>query len=64
MAATATVDLLPEATEQRLAVVVSPSSPGARPSTGPSTWTRRELLLWWRDRNYRDPVGRRAPGLG
>jgi hypothetical protein len=57
MAATVTVDLLPEATQQLLAVAVSPSSAGARPSTGPATWTRRELLLWWRDRNYRDPVG-------
>jgi hypothetical protein len=57
MAATATVDLLPTATEQLLAVVVSSSSPGARRSTAPAAWTRRELLLWWRDRNYRDPVG-------
>jgi hypothetical protein len=31
------------------------SSTGARP--GPATWPRRDLLGWWRDRNYRDPVG-------
>jgi hypothetical protein len=46
MAATATVHLLPKATEQLLAVAVSSSSPAARPSSGPATWTRRELLLW------------------
>jgi hypothetical protein len=25
---------------------------------GPCHWTPDELLAWWRDRNYRDPVGR------
>ncbi|HMJ35199.1 MAG TPA: hypothetical protein VK501_14910 [Baekduia sp.] len=53
----ATLDLLPDAAEQVLAVVAPPRSPGARPSTGPGSWTRRELLLWWRDRNHRDPIG-------
>jgi hypothetical protein len=24
---------------------------------GPCHWTPDELLVWWRDRNYRDPAG-------
>jgi hypothetical protein len=31
---------------------------GARP--GPATWSRLELLRWWRDPNYRDPIDRAA----
>jgi hypothetical protein len=47
------LDIAPEVLE--LLEEVRVSSTGARP--GPASWSRRDLLLWWRDRNYRDPVG-------
>ncbi|MDX6727103.1 MAG: hypothetical protein QOK49_1908 [Baekduia sp.] len=53
MAATAELDIAPAVLE--LLQEIRVSSTGARP--GPASWSRRELLRWWRDRNHRDPVG-------
>jgi hypothetical protein len=57
IAVAATIDLLTGDEDRAIGKVAAMRSEGTRPRIGPATWTRQELLIWWDNRSYRDPLG-------